>query len=217
MFFIYPGFVAAAGNDGASFLTMIRNAGLGDRNLALVADPYRQNYERGVSADIPDFASLLDWHKRLLQSLPHVTEFYHLGTSSGGYGALLFGRLLGANKVWAFAPRTARLTTADAAKAFLKKQLLAGTGATEYVIYYSPANTRDRAFAEYFSQCPGVVLSPYNVPPPDRTVAAETSPAADEKHYHGGVFATIVGSGELRQIVPAFRRAATCGKAPAKG
>jgi hypothetical protein len=206
MFFIYPGLRVGLDEEGVSFLSMIRDAGLGNRNLALVADPYGENYTRGVSPSIPNLASLLAWHKNLLSELPHVTEFYHVGHSSGGYGALLFGHLLGAKKVWALAPRAARIRNADTAKAFLKTELAHGNGVTEHVIHYSPSNQRDCAFAEYFASCPGIVLSPYAVPPP-RTRGANGAPAANEGYYHREVLRTLVSSGDLLRFLPPFRRA----------
>jgi hypothetical protein len=207
LFFIYPGRGAGLIGRDVTFLSMVRHAGLGDRNLALVADPYCENYTRGVGPEIPDLGSLLDWHRGLLRDFSHVTEFCHLGHSSGGYGALLFGHLLGAKKVWAFVPRTARPETADSAKAFLKEQLSKGSDAREFIIYYSLANPRDCAFAEYFAQCPGIVLSPYTVPQP-LGVTRDTAPHVIEKHYHRAVLPAIINSGDLRQFMPPFRQAA---------
>lgn len=186
---------------------MIKHAGLGDRNLALVADPYRENYMRGMSPEVSDLPSLLDCHRRLLQELPHVTEVYHLGHSSGGYGALLFGHLLGSKKVWAFAPRTARPETATAAKAFLKQQLSAGVGATEHRIYYSPHSPRDCAFADHIAQCPGVVLAPYAIPPPEAAVGDNAALTDVEGYYHRGVLRTIISSGDLRRFMPDVHKA----------
>ena len=207
MFFIYPGRNVGLRGRGVTFLSMIRHGGLGDRNLALVADPYNDNYAKGVSPDIRDVPSLLEWHRTLLREMPHVTEFYHLGDSSGGYGALLFGHLLGARKVWAFVPRTARLETADAVKASLRERLSAGNGGTEYVIYYSLANQRDCAFAEYFSKCPGIVLSPYTVPPPDKTPGSREAAMNVESYYHRRVLQTVIDNGDLRGLMPPFQKA----------
>ena len=208
LFFIYPGRNVGLRGRGITFLSMIRNGGLGDRNLALVADPFNDNYAQGVSPDIPDLPSLLAWHKNVLRAMPHVTEFYTIGDSSGGYGALLFGHLLGARKVWAFVPRTARLETADAAKAFLKEQLSAGSGTTEYVFTYSPSNGRDCAFADYFSKCPGVVLSPYAVPPPDQTPGTKEAAMNVESYYHRRVLQTVIDNGDLRGLMPPFKAVA---------
>ena len=206
MFFIYPGLRVGLDDEGVSFLSMIRDAGLGNRNLALIADPYGENYTRGVGATIPDLASLVLWHKNLLRDLPHVTEFYHLGHSSGGYGALLFGHLLGAKKVWALAPRSARIRNAEPAKAFLKKTLLGGNGITEHVIHYSLSNERDCAFADYFADCSGIVLSPYEVPHPNRPMGAD-APAINEGYYHRELLRRILSSGDLQKLLPPFRPA----------
>ena len=207
MFFIYPGNRGAMLGGGTGMLAMMRHAGLSDRNLTLVADPYAENYMRGVSPDISDLPALLRWHKNLLEQSPHVTEVYHIGHSSGAYGALLFGHLLGAKKVWAFAPARPGSETAEAAKAFLREQLSAGSGVTEFVIYYSLANRRDCAFAAYLSQCPGVVLSPYTMPPPENA-EKENVPGNLENYYHGKLLTTIINSGDMRQFMPPFRRTA---------
>ena len=189
IFFIYPG----RANRVVNFLELIHKTGLGNRNLALIRDPYHENYERGVSPEVPDLLSLLDWHEKHVEGQPHITERYHLGSSSGGYGALLFGHLLSARKVWAFGPRTARLSTAEPAKAMLKELLAGGTGATEYFIYFAPSNRRDRAFAEYFADCPGIVLCPFEGP---------------DRGWDHMVMQTLMESGTLRQLMPPFVPAA---------
>jgi hypothetical protein len=157
LFFIYPGLA----NRVVPYLKFIEQSGLGDRNLALVRDPYHENYARGVSDGIPTLTALVEWHKRHLSERPYVKETYHLGNSSGAYGAMLFGHLLRSSKVWAFGPRTARLSTANEAKAFLKDLLAQSNGFTQYFIHYATSNRRDCAFAEYYANSPGVVLCPY--------------------------------------------------------
>jgi hypothetical protein len=213
MFFIYPGMEVGMRGRRLTFLELTKQAGIGDRNLALVADPYRENYAKGTGADTPDFASLLGWHKDLLDGLPGIAEVYMLGYSSGGYGALLFGHLLGAAKVWAFVPRTARIETADRAKAFLREHLACYNGVTEYVIFYAPANRRDCAFAEQISRCPGIVLSPYTVPPPSAEAAARASAVEAQMYYHRNLLPEIARSGELRRIMPPFRKVSAIGDA----
>jgi hypothetical protein len=191
MFFIYSGHA----NRVVNFLKLIERTGLGDRNLAIIRDPYHENYARGVSDDIPDLVSLFEWHKAHLRQLPQVTDVYHIGSSSGGYGALLFGHLLGAKKVWAFGPRTAQLKTADAAKALLKELLSDGTGETEYFIHYAATNHQDRAFAEYFAKCPRVVLLPYEEPSGD--------------NWDHNIIQTMMDNGDIGQLFPEFVAAAT--------
>ena len=58
MFFIYPGRADVFRDQGMTFLSFMQSAGLGDRNLAMIADPYNENYARGISAEIPDLDAL---------------------------------------------------------------------------------------------------------------------------------------------------------------
>jgi hypothetical protein len=213
MFFIYPGRAAIVRDREMTFLSLIQSVGIGDRNLTFIVDPYGDNYARGLNDQIPDLAALLDWHRARLRECPHVTEWHTLGNSSGGYGAMLFGHLLGARTVWATSPRTARLETADAAKARLREHLSAWNGTTEYFIYYSPSNGRDRAFAEYFAQSPGVALCPYEVPPLGSVEGFEASTMDAELWQHWGVMRTMRASGDLRRLMPAFLPAGKRGPA----
>jgi hypothetical protein len=186
LFFIYPGYA----NVALRFLPLIQDSGIGDRNLTLVRDPFHANYTHGVSDEIPDLMSLVEWHDSHLKECSHVTEVYTIGASSGAYGALLFGYLLRAKTVWAFGPRTARLETADAAKAVLKDILSETNGTTEYCIHYATTNVRDRAFAEYLAECPGVVLVPYK--------------GESIGHSDHNVVQSLMDTGEIRELFPPF-------------
>jgi hypothetical protein len=190
MFFIYSG----RANKVMNFLDLVRNTGLSSRNLALIRDFYASNYTRGISPDIPSFEALLKWHRDHLEKHPQVTEIHNIGNSSGGYGAILFGSLLGVKKVFAFAPRTAQLSTADAAKAYLKQVIATGNGGTEYFLHFSPGNGRDMAFARYFEDSPGVVLCPYHQSVPENS-----------GHF---LMKHLVDTGELRGLLPPYVAAA---------
>lgn len=190
MFFIYTG----RANMVVNFLDLVQNTGLANRNLVLIRDFYATNYSRGVSPEIPDLESLIDWHEEHLRSHPQVTEIHNIGNSSGGYGAMLFGYLLGAKKVFAFAPRTAQLSTADKAKAFLKDLISTGNGVTEYFIHFVPSNKRDRAFAEYYEGSPGVVLCPHHHSTPGKPDHA--------------VMGSLMETGEMRGLLPSYVAAA---------
>jgi hypothetical protein len=196
MFFIYPG----RANRVENFLNLIQKTGLSNRNLVLIRDFHAANYSQGVSPEIPTLDALLDWHVAHLKSHPRVTEFHMIGNSSGGYGAMLFGYLLGAQKVFVFAPRTAQLETAEAAKASLKELMATGNGVTEYFIHFAPTNKRDTAFARYFEGSPGVVLCPH-----DKTV-----PGWWDHALMGG----LVENGEMRDFLPPYLAAAPAKSAP---
>lgn len=156
LFLIYGGMDAYV--DGASICSMgllrfMQVSGLGCRNLTWIRDPYFNNYEGGFGPEIPYRPSLEEWHRQHVASLPHVREIYTLGYSSGAYGALWFGHLLGAKKAWAFSPRTADWATDAAAKAALHKRLSQSNGVTEYELWYARRNRLDRKFAEAVSDC----------------------------------------------------------------
>lgn len=197
MFFVYTG----RANRRVNVLDLIRKTGLADRNFVLIRDRYAANYTSGVSPELPDFDALLEWHEDHLARHPHVEDIYMVGPSSGGYGAMIFGYLLKARKVLALAPRTAQLETSARTKAFLKDLMSVGNGVTEYCIHYAPSNRRDREYAEYFRDTPGVVLCPYLLP------MTESSDHA--------IMAEFLKTGYLKELLPAYRAAGSAG--PGKG
>ncbi len=85
-----------------------RRIGLGDRNIVLVHDTRGRSYKEGISPELPTRAAVQDWLQAWIEARPHLAEIYTLGVSAGGPMAMLAGDRLGANVVWAFAPRTAR-------------------------------------------------------------------------------------------------------------
>lgn len=76
----------------------------------LLRDPLQLLYLKGCRPDEPSFGKLLDRLRREIHSLgaQHVTC---VGTSGGGYAAMLFGHLLGVDRVHAFAPTIAGSVT----------------------------------------------------------------------------------------------------------
>lgn len=109
------------GADGALFLAFTSNNvypgpvfefarsldALGLRQV-LVRDPYRLWYHRGVPGVGNDIGEVRECLAQIVAAVrPRRTVT--LGTSAGGYAAILFGLLLDADEVLAFAPQT-RLT-----------------------------------------------------------------------------------------------------------
>jgi hypothetical protein len=139
-------------------LKFLQVSGLGSRNLTWIRDPFFNNYAGGFGPDVPDLASLENWHRQHLAGLPHVREIYTIGYSSGAYGALLFGHLLGAKKAWAFSPRTADWETDVQAKAALRERLRQSNGVTQYDVWHAHRNRLDREFADQIRDCPGVTV-----------------------------------------------------------
>lgn len=163
LFLIYGG-MDAYRNGGSicsmGLLKFLQVTGLASRNLTWIRDPYFNNYAQGFNAEIPDLASLEQWHRQHVASLPHVREIYTLGYSSGSYGALLFGHLLRAKTVFAFSPRTAVTEYAAdrAAQQALHDRLLEDNHVSDYQLWYARRNGQDRQFAMVLSDCPGVRL-----------------------------------------------------------
>ena len=109
---IYGGMDAFLGTQGTvndmSPLDFLKASGLFGRNLAWIRDPYGENFQRGVSEELPDVETLAQWTREYTRSLPHVREVHAVGYSSGAYGAMLFGHLCQMQSVWAFSPRCAK-------------------------------------------------------------------------------------------------------------
>ena len=162
-------------------------SGLAGRNLILVRDPYEVNYERGVAPHLGSSAALAAWIREKRAEMTHVRDVHCLGHSSGGYGALLFGHLIGADSVFAFSPRPASPRGAGWAKQSLVDLLAASNGVTRYRICFSVEHEADRLFAERFASCPGVTL--------DR----RTEFGADHN-----VLPNLLWNGQLKAMVPPF-------------
>lgn len=164
LFLMYGGLDAFQPGDlvnGLRLIDFFRASGLGDRNLTWVKDPYLDDYRRGIGRAAPTLAALEVWHQEYVQTQKHISAVYTLGYSSGAYGALYFGHLLGVKKVFAFSPRTATFWKDKATRAKLLERMSQGNGVTEYEIAFAVGNKRDRTFAEMLAGCPGVKLHPY--------------------------------------------------------
>jgi hypothetical protein len=164
LFFLYAGmdaYIRGGRVSGMSLIEFLRASRLGDRNLTWVRDPYLDDYLQGIGHEVPDLAALEAWHQKYVRSLMHVQDVYTTGYSCGAYGALYFGHLLRARKVWAFSPQTCTPEGAPAALALLRERLAEDNGATEYEICFAAGNKEDRSFAEFLAGCPGVTLRAY--------------------------------------------------------
>lgn len=161
IFFLYGGMDAIGKVSGMGLFTFLQATGLGNRNLTWLRDPYLDNFRRGISPDVPDVPALEAWHRQYLEARPAVRDIYTLGTSSGAYGALLYGHLLQAKTVWAFSPRTVHPHGDAAARAELRERLLTHNGVTTYEVCYAAGNKRDRVFVDTLADCPGVRIHAY--------------------------------------------------------
>lgn len=177
--------------------TVLRETGLINSNLVLLRDPFHFAFHAGVSAALPDFHSLLRMMQAGAAQLAQVRQRYTLGTSAGGFGALLFGHHLAVDEVLAFAPQTQLdlpiLRALSRRKDVwrippehrdLSLLLAAHNGRTRYKLYYCEGNAWDRRQAEHLAGCPGV----------------ELHPQPGDSHL---VYQAMHESGRLRAVMPA--------------
>ncbi len=149
-------------------------------------DRLRLWYHGGIDEAHPDIPSSTELLRRYIAELS-PNDVIVLGASAGGYAAVLFGHLLGADSVHAFAPST-RLTPEyvhqspffgssqrqqwwlercrllwalpSAVPRFfdLSRVLSEYNGRTKYFVHYCTGSDKDRADAEWIRSSPGVRL-----------------------------------------------------------
>lgn len=150
LFFVYAGGLGMV--EGMGPMAFLQQSGISDRNVAFVRDPNTHYFSKGVSEELPDLDAVLDWHQSHLDANPHIDEVYCVGNSFGGWSALFFGYMLGVKKVWALAP------AGTWGLKLLLDMMDEPNGVTEYDIFYSNEEDRDRRFAEALKDYPGVTL-----------------------------------------------------------
>jgi len=154
-------------------LTFFRATGLMDVNLVMVRDYNQCFYHAGINRELQDIGALRHHLLACREGLPHVRRSFCLGSSMGGYAAILFGHYLKADVVYAFSPQTLidleRLGMMAGRKDTwrfpethrdLTLLLAEHNGQTRYKIFYCVDSPRDREFAERIGHCPGVELCP---------------------------------------------------------
>ncbi len=153
--------------------SFLRKTGILKHNLVMLRDPTYSFYHGPISKDFPDFHALKEWQKNYKEKYPHNREIHCLGTSSGGYAAILFGYYLKVDTVTAFgAPTLIDLAairesyslpdswTLPETHRDLAKLLAHGNRKTKYRLYYCKDYYTDRAHAERLADCTGVSLHP---------------------------------------------------------
>jgi hypothetical protein len=148
----------------------------------LLREPHHAWYHRGLPEAGPDIDAvhgLLARHIEAVQPRAIVT----LGASAGGYAALLFGALLGADEVHAFAPQTTlrrwqrlwmrdrrwpkdfrRLYAGGGTRALfdLRDVLASADARTTFHVHYCRHERLDVLHAERLGDLPNVVLHSYS-------------------------------------------------------
>ncbi len=154
-------------------LTFFSTTGLIDANLVILRDRHLCFYHAGINSELTDFDAIREHLIACRQQMPSVRRAFSLGTSMGGYAAILFGHYLKTDVVYAFAPQTSLDLDILAAwrgrkdlRLFPKEHrdlavLLANyNGHTRYKVFYCEGHAKDRAFAERISGLGGVELYP---------------------------------------------------------
>lgn len=151
----------------------------------LLRDQYRVWYQHGIDRERPDFPSLVQYLSKEVADL-NPQKVICLGTSSGGYAAILAGHQLKADYVHAFAPDTflkIRIRSCLAGlwkgryqlprwKLLLSKRarpelfdlakvLRDHNGRTTYFVHHCSGHERDRVRTARISGMPGVVSIAY--------------------------------------------------------
>jgi len=150
-----------------------------------------------------------------------------IGTSAGGYAALLFGHLIGADEVHAFSPLT-KLPTRTPAQmvqlaahgnwSLFKVQLrlytgrkmdretfdlprfmAAGNGRTRYHVYYGTGHERDMRHSLAIAQVPGVTLHSYESA--DHQLVTHLRDSDELARIIDAACARVTGQGEAAQTI----------------
>jgi hypothetical protein len=146
---------------------------------AFVRDPHRSWYHRGIESRPSGVESVC---ARLAQVIADagVERTVTVGSSAGGYAALLFGHLLEVDEVLAFAPQTfldpalrerhgedrhlwaykplLESGSLDGRYADLRPVLAQGNGKTSFHIHYARVTPLDSAHASHLADLDGVTL-----------------------------------------------------------
>lgn len=154
LFFVYAGGLGMV--EGMGPMAFLQQSGISDRNVAFVRDPNTHYFSKGVSDELPDLDAVLDWHQSHIDANPHIDEVYCVGNSFGGWSAMFFGYMLGVKKVWALSP------AGTWGLKVLRDLMDEPNGVTEYDVFYSETEARDKRFAEAVGEFSGVTLHQRN-------------------------------------------------------
>jgi hypothetical protein len=144
-----------------------------------VRDLHQSWYQRGIAGLGPDLPSSARALSTMLDDLGGRRRVF-AGTSAGGFAAMLYGSLIGADRVVAFSPQTTllrvqrlalrdrrwRLQVESACHAAVSRSHLDLRAARragfrpEATIYYGTGDRRDTAHALRLRGCEGVTLAP---------------------------------------------------------
>jgi pimeloyl-ACP methyl ester carboxylesterase len=151
----------------------------------LCRDPYGVWYHDGIGGEVQGIRRLVDCMRDHIEKLAPETMLF-VGNSVGGYAAMLFGHLLGADAVHAFAPQTCllpdyvkkhrRLDRQEKVEAYdrlwasreaewdwfdLNAVLEHHNGRTTYFVHHCEDSESDRSAAAWVAEREGVMTCTY--------------------------------------------------------
>ena len=150
-------------------------------NRILLWDKHYMFYHYGVDRQRRDWPSLLDYLRREIERL-QPKQLFCVGTSGGGYAALIAGHYLKADFVHAFGPQTKIDITREGIRSArhpfnrwvmswsrrvhrpvldLAPVLSRFNGRTRYFVHYGVGHEDDRCFADRIAGLPSVVTLGY--------------------------------------------------------
>lgn len=182
LFFVFTG--KGPGIAGVPPLAVLKAMDILDRNIAMFRDLRARCYEQGVSVQIPTMEAFLTWQGHVRRRYRHTKHLYCLGTSAGGYAALLSAHELGAEIAWALAPALHDHEDgplADRRRREVIERLQTWNGKTRYQVFYNESHPRDRENAEHLAALPSVEVFPQD----------GTGHVVMEHLYHTGRLATL--------------------------
>ncbi len=161
--FVFSGIRGGMGL-GEDALAFIKAAGLTRRNFALFRDLNRARYRLGLSEEIPDLRSLIDWMRKFRDEQSQVEHVYLTGNSMGSATAIICGHALGADAVVAYSipwiENPDGGPEVDGIEWDLRKLLAKPNGRTQYHIYYAAQCEPDASNAAALEAFEGVHVYP---------------------------------------------------------
>jgi hypothetical protein len=138
------------------------------RNLSMFRSNGFNFYHGPIHPDWPDIHTTISKQRQIRDECIDADELYCLGTSMGGYAAMLFGHYLKADIVHAFGAQThidmksAKVADKDVPESHRDLAILLRqwNGRTRYMMYYNEGYEPDRLAAERMAGIEGVELVP---------------------------------------------------------
>lgn len=152
----FSGMLTSLAMPKAEFFKSLKDKNI---NIIFLKDFHQCWYQKGLLGITKDVDTTVEFLQKIIPA--NTKEIYCLGTSSGGYAAILFGNLLNAKKTLAFSPQTyinkeifIKFRTPESRWDNLKDSkyldlLNFNNGKTTNSIYYGKYNSLDENFSKH--------------------------------------------------------------------